>query len=129
MMKKRTVFVGLFLVLFGFGSAAFAQQGGFTGPSGQGTSGATRNYRTATVSQLQGIGGKSYVMLNGYVVGSVGGKHYTFRDDTGEVRVEIERSAWRGVTVSATDRVELLVEVERKRNGRIEVEAKSLRKI
>ncbi|MCL2557964.1 MAG: NirD/YgiW/YdeI family stress tolerance protein [Treponema sp.] len=129
-MKKYTVLVGLSLAMVVFGSAAFAQQGGFTGPVTPGTASAQMDFRSMTIGQFQTLPtGKSYVVLTGNVVNSLGRDRYTFRDSTGEIMVEIERYVWWDMSVSPTDRVQLLVKVERNRNGRIEVEGKGIRRI
>ena len=129
-MKKYTILVAMCLAMVGLASAAYAQQGGFTGPSAPGTPGGQMGYQNVTVSQLQTLpNNKAYVVLTGNITQSVRGKYYTFRDATGEVTVEIDQQYWWNVTASPTDRVELLVKFERKRNGRIEVEGKGIRKI
>ena len=130
-MKKYSVFVVFCLVALFSTAALFAQQGGgFTGPSTLRTTDGQAGYQAVTVSQLQTLPNtKAYVTLTGNITQSVGRKNYTFRDATGEITVEIERQYWWDLTVSPTDRVQLLVKVEKKRNGRIEAEAKGLKKL
>ena len=129
-MKKYTVLFALCLAVLGFGSAVYAQQGGFTGPSAPGTPGGQMGYQNVTVGQLQTLpNNKAYVVLTGNITQSLRGKYYTFRDATGEITIEIDSQYWWNVTVSPSDRVEVLVKFERKRNGRVEVEGKGIRKI
>ena len=128
-MKKYSVFVVFCLVALFSAATVFAQQGsGFTGPSVPRAANVQGAYQAATVSQLQNLPHKSYVILTGNVTQSVGRNSYTFRDATGETIVKIGVHYWWDLTVGPSDRVQILVEVERKRNGRIEVEAKGLRK-
>ena len=128
-MKRYSVFVGLCFVALFSGALVFAQQGGFTGPSAPVVSNAQGVYQAVTVSQLQTLpNNKSYVTLSGNLTQSIGRNSYTFRDATGEISVKIGVHYWWGLTAGPSDRVQILVEVEKKRNGRIEVEAKGLRR-
>ena len=68
-------------------------------------------------------------MLTGNLINSVRRNYYTFRDASGEIIIEISPYYFWGITVGPSDRVTILVEVEKKRNGRIEVEAKGIRKV
>ena len=101
---------------------------GYTGPAG--------SYGQAvTVSQLNTIPSNSFVILTGNIIQPVGKKYYTFRDSApsneggGEITIEIESKVWQGLTVGPSDRVEITVKVEKKKDGRIEVEAKNIRKL
>lgn len=82
----------------------------FSGPSAQG--------RASTVAEAQNVRLGSYVTLTGNIVSHLRGDYFTFRDNTGEMRVEIERNVWRGRDVSPTTRVRLLGEVDRGPAGR-----------
>ena len=129
-MKKYSVFVVLCLVALFSTATVFAQQSGFTGPSAPMAANAQGVYQATTVSQLQTLpNNKSYVTLSGNITQFAGRNNYTFRDASGEITVKIDRHYWWNLTLSPTDRVQILVEVEKKRNGRIEVEAKGLRRL
>ena len=132
-MKKYAILAVCCLVLFFGAGTIFAQQGGFIGPVVP--SATVRNtavqsqYQNVTVSQLSSLPNKSYVVLTGNLVNFDGRKYYTFQDTTGEVAIEISaRHLW-GISVGPNDRVTILVEVERKRDGRIEVESKVVRRV
>jgi uncharacterized protein (TIGR00156 family) len=128
-MKKYAIFVIFCLVAAVTAVTVFAQQGGgFTGPSAPGTN-SGQEYQAVSVSQLQTLNAKSYVTLTGNITQSTGRGNYTFRDASGEITVEIDRHYWWGLSVGPSDRVQLLVEVEKKRNGKIDVEAKGIRKL
>ena len=129
-MKRYSVLAVVCLVALFSGAVVFAQQsGGFTGPTVPRATAAQTVYQAVTVSQLQTLpNSKSWVTLTGNITQSVGRKSYTFRDATGEINVEIDSQYWWGLTVAPTDRVQVLVSVEKKRNGRIEAEVKGIRK-
>ena len=82
-----------------------------------------------SVSQVQSVPNKTYAILKGHIVESVKKEHYTFQDSTGEIEVKIKSKYWDGLTAGLSVGVEILVEVESKKDGRIEVEAKSVREI
>ena len=78
-----------------------------------------------TVAEASRLPAGSWVILTGYIVNSLpGGKHYTFRDSSGEITVEIEWDIWRGLSAGPQDRVTIYGDMESRR-GRpcIEVEA------
>ena len=129
-MKKYTAFIVCCLVTTLAAATVFAQQSGFTGPSAPSTATGQAGYQAVTVNQLQTLPtSKAYVTLTGNITQSAGRNSYTFRDSSGETTVKIENHLWWNLSVGPSDRVQLLVEVERKRNGRVEVEAKGIRKI
>jgi uncharacterized protein (TIGR00156 family) len=128
-MKRYTVFfiICCFAMLFAAQVTVFSQ--GFTDPSAPTAANVQLTYQAVTVNQLQALPNKSNVTLTGNIVQSNGYNNYTFRDASGDVVISIAWHYWWGLTVGPSDRVQLLVEVERKRNGRIEVEVKGIRKI
>ena len=129
-MKKYSVLAVLLVMAIFATTGLFAQQGGFTGPSAPAATSAQTTYQAVSVNQLGNLPtAKAYVTLTGSITQSVGRTNYTFRDTTGEVTIKISNNYWWNLTVGPSDRVQILVEVERKRNGRIEVEAKGFRKI
>lgn len=54
-----------------------------------------------------------YIILQGHIVKQVGKDDFIFKDSTGEIRVEIERKAWRGQDISLNDEVKLYGEVDK----------------
>lgn len=65
------------------------------------------------------------VELTGYLVKSLGDEHYLFRDNTGDVEVEIDNALWRNIEVSSENKVILRGEVDDDWQG-IEIEIDSL---
>lgn len=102
-MKKMLVFL-LFSL---FASIASAQ---FAGPSATG--------RTSTVAQVGAARLGSYVTVTGHIVVHQRENYFTFRDATGEIRVEIENSVWQHRQIAPETKVRLLAEVDRGFAGR-----------
>ena len=68
------------------------------------------------------------VVLEGKIVKQVGKKDFIFKDDSGELTIEVERKAWHGETVTPNDKVKVIAEVE-KSWGKTELEALFVGKI
>lgn len=94
---------------------AYAQ---FTGPSARGA--------VSSVEQVQSTRANTYVTLTGHIVDHQRKNYYTFRDETGEMRVEIEPSVWRYRNVGPNDKVRLMGEVERNGAGNLYLWVKTL---
>ena len=61
-----------------------------------------------TVMELRNLPAESWVILSGNIINVLpGGRHYTFRDSTGEIIVGIDQNVWRGLYVGVDDRVEI----------------------
>jgi uncharacterized protein (TIGR00156 family) len=89
-------------------SSAGAQ---FIGPSPTG--------QTSTVEQVQNTRVDTYVTVTGNIVAHLREDYYTFRDETGEIRVEIPPSVWRYREVGPDTTVQLLAEVDRNSSGTV----------
>ena len=129
-MKKYTVLFVSFLLVFSLlvfsAPAAFAQQGGFTGPqvfagqqvafSGQaGFMGPSMNVTVAQV--VQTFPNKAQAILRGNIVQYLGGDMYLFRDSSGDVIIKIKNDRWWGLSVGVNDLVEIGGELKREKNG------------
>ncbi|MBM3617944.1 MAG: NirD/YgiW/YdeI family stress tolerance protein [Alphaproteobacteria bacterium] len=65
------------------GTLAFAAHAQYTGPS---------SVKTNTVADvLKTAKDDTYVQLQGHIIAQVGEEKYTFKDKTGEIRVEIDK--------------------------------------
>ena len=134
-MKKHTVFGIYALILFLSCLSVHAQEGftgpqaGFAGTNASGADNARQFYQPVTAAQALTLPNNSQITLTGFLVNSPRRNYYTFRDATGEIIVEIERKYWGGLSVGPNDRVQIFAELERKRNGTIEVEVAIVRKI
>ena len=87
-------------------SATNAQMGGgFEGPS------AEKN--ATTVAEALKLSDEAYVTLTGKIVNSLGDEKYTFRDETGDVVVEIDDEDWRGIKVTPENTITINGEVDK----------------
>ena len=82
----------------------------FTGPSVPGKPG--------TVAQVVRARLGTYVAVTGHIVAHQRQNYFTFRDGTGEIRVEIEESVWQGRKVGPETKVRLLAEIDQGPAGR-----------
>ena len=81
----------------------------FAGPEAPG--------EVTTVQEVTSARIGSYVTVVGNVVNHLREDYYTFRDETGEIRVEIPHRVWQNRTVTPDTRVRLLAEVDRNLAG------------
>ena len=97
-----------------------AQHGGFSGPS-QGIN---------TVKSVLDAGmfsDDTPVMLTGYVVASLGGEIYTFKDNTGTIHVEIDHDKWFGLQATPTTKITIHGDIDKELNyTKIDVDRVSL---
>lgn len=82
----------------------------FTGPSVTGNAVSVAELRTALPGR--------YVSVSGHIVAHQRGDYYTFRDASGDIRVEIDPAVWQGRPVGPEARVRLLAEVDVGLTGR-----------
>jgi uncharacterized protein (TIGR00156 family) len=108
-------FPALTLVWLLLPSHAVAQ---YTGPTPTG--------RTSTVEQARNAPVDTYVTVSGNIVAHLREDYYTFRDNTGDIRVEIESRVWRNREVGPDTTVRLLAEVDRNAAGTVYLWVKSL---
>lgn len=111
-MRRRLV---LTLVSFLLPATAMAQ---FTGSTTTGES--------STVAQARNARVDTYVTVTGNIVAHLREDYYTFRDNTGEIRVEIEPRVWRNREVGPDTTVRLLAEVDRNAAGTVYLWVQSL---
>lgn len=95
------------LIFCMFATTASAQ---FVGPGRAG--------QPITVAQVADARLGSIVAVAGNIIKRQRANYYTFRDETGEIRVEISRAVWRGREVRPETKVKLTGEVERGFFGR-----------
>ena len=85
--------------------------------------------QTITVSEARALPQNSWVTLNGNIISSLpGGNRFNFRDSSGDITIEIDRSVWRGLSVGASDRVEISGEV-RINNRQVSIRVRAIRRI
>jgi uncharacterized protein (TIGR00156 family) len=101
-------YVSLLLGFLLLSSTSFAQ---FTGPSVTG--------RLSTVAEARNAPVDTYVTVTGNIVAHLREDYYTFRDQTGEIRVEIETPVWRNRKIGPETKVRMVAEVDRNAAGTI----------
>ena len=81
-----------------------------------------------SVAQLKEVADDQWVTLEGKLVKHLGGENYLFRDDSGEVEVEVDGDVWRGTEVGPDDLIRVRGEVDHSWN-KTEVEVEHLEKV
>ncbi|MDU8923741.1 NirD/YgiW/YdeI family stress tolerance protein [Pasteurellaceae bacterium LIM206] len=94
---------------------------GFGGPKGI-TGGFVVSKDPVKVSGSDKWEDDAFVVLEGNIIKQVGKKDFVFKDDSGELTLEIDRKAWRGEVISPKDKVKIIANVD-KSFGKLEVEA------
>lgn len=80
-------------------------------------SGPSPTAKTATVAQAKNAQVNSYVTVTGNLINHLRGDYYTFRDASGEMRVEIESTVFNNRKVDPDTKVRLQAEVDRSAAG------------
>jgi len=102
----KHIFSLLFLLL-----AVVVYGQGFTGPGSEGQ--IVMMSRIITVNEARNLPNDSWVVLTGNIINMLpGGRQYTFRDTTGDIALDIGPKEWRGLSVDASDKVEIYGEVK-----------------
>ncbi len=82
-----------------------------------------------TIEQAKNYPHDSWVIITGNIVSVLpGGRHFMFRDSSGEIPVEIGPKEWRGLSVGEYDKVEISGEMKRER-GQVFIKVHAIRKI
>jgi uncharacterized protein (TIGR00156 family) len=102
---KKVLAIALLFSLIGVN--AMAQ---FTGPSAKG--------QPSTVKEVYQARLGTYVTVTGRLVTHLRENYFTFRDDTGDIRVEIENSVWENRQIGPDTKVRLLAEIDHGIAGR-----------
>jgi len=85
--------------------------------------------KSVTTNEAKNYPHDSWVVINGNIVSVLpGGRHFMFRDSSGEIPIEIGPKEWRGLSVGVSDKVEISGEVKKER-GQIFIKVHAIRKI
>lgn len=79
-----------------------------------------------TVEAASSARSDTYVTVTGSISSHLREEYYIFRDETGEVRVEIEDALWAGRQITPDDTVRLRAEVDRRLTGQVYLWVQSL---
>lgn len=66
-----------------------------------------------TIKSIDGIKDDARVTLEGYIVEKVKSEHYTFKDDTGVIEIEIDDKNLRGMLVTPETRIRIIGELDK----------------
>lgn len=105
-MKKLLSLIAM-LTLSSCASAGFnnGKQGGFNGTAGG---------KSGTVAQvLKMTQDDAPVQLTGKIVRQIDGDEFIFRDASGEIKIDIDDSAWQGQDVSPKDTITIFGKLDR----------------
>ncbi|MGL5264682.1 MAG: NirD/YgiW/YdeI family stress tolerance protein [Plesiomonas shigelloides] len=80
--------------------------GGFTGPS-------QAPVTVAEVKKYSVIQDDTPVVLIGRITGAIGGEYYAFKDNTGEITIEVDHEDWLGVNITPQNKVKIYGEVDK----------------
>jgi len=130
-MKKLIPLV--LIVTLGVSGAVLAKphgnQGGFNGGNASQLNAGGFNgglVSATTVEKAKQLPNNSWVILKGHIIKQTGKKDYIFKDNTGEVKIEIDHRRWMGQTISPDDLVEISGAVDKDWNS-FEIEVKSIK--
>jgi uncharacterized protein (TIGR00156 family) len=104
MLHRKTFLLGLGSLI------ALRAQAQFTGPGVAAP--------TTSVAQLRQARVGSYATVEGRIVAHQRQNYYSFRDASGEIRVEIEPALWQNRKIGPDDKVRLIGEVDQGPAGR-----------
>ena len=71
------------------------------------------NNVASTVAQAKDANDNDHVVLEGFVINKIRDNKYTFRDNTGEITVEIDHDVFRGKEVKPETKVQIKGEVDK----------------
>jgi len=123
-MKK---FFSIFTFILFFSAAYFHGQG-FYGPGTDGQP--VMVGRNVTINEAKNYPHDSWVFITGNLVNVLpGGRHFMFRDSSGEIPVEIGPKEWRGLSAVISDAAEYRVQIcgeVKKERGQIFIKAHAI---
>lgn len=121
MLKKISVLSLIVVLVAGVAHAGDHHKapagGGFQGPGADLT----------TVQSALNMKDDANVRLVGHIEKSLGDEKYMFKDNTGEIIVEIDNDLWQGRTVTPNDSIEINGEVDKEWGDKIKIDVDSLK--
>lgn len=100
---KKLLVCGLLFASTTVVAAEGVKQGGFTGPS---------RGSVDTIDKALEAKDDTPAVLTGYIIESLGDEEYRFKDDSGEMIVEIDDDNWKGIEATPETKLTLLGEIE-----------------
>lgn len=128
-MRKISVLVLLAALVF----SPLPAMSAFKGPDSQiqesgGYSGPISGAAGDTVSKVWDLGDDAPVVLTGHIVSQLAGKKdkFIFKDQTGEIKVEIGRKTFRGQNITPQDTVRISGKVDKDFGEKAEIDVKQI---
>ena len=110
--------LGIIATIATFGAFSDMAVGQFVGGTPRGSVMSVKAARAAEID--------TYVVVTGSIVAHLREDYYTFRDATGDIRVEISDRVWSGRPVTPENKVSLVAEVDRNSSGLVYLWVQSL---
>ena len=101
-MKKSYLQVSLLALVFGLATPVFAQ---YTGPQ--------QKIALSTVAVAAKAGDKTHVVLEGVIASRIRDEHYTFKDATGTIEIEIDAKYFPATPVNENTRLRIHGKVDK----------------
>jgi len=114
----KSIFFTLVAMFISFNMANAQLAGGFDGPRAP-------SMAPITIEEALSMGDDTIVVLRGKIVHSLGDEKYLFKDDTGEVIIEIDDEDWHGVKVTPEDTLEIVGEIDKEFFEKTKIDVKS----
>lgn len=92
--------------------SAPAMAGFQNGNASYNKSATTQTAAISTVAQAKKARDNARFVISGKILNQVGDEKFTFQDETGSIRIEVDSRAWRGLNVSAKDRIRISGKVD-----------------
>lgn len=111
-------------------SVASAQ---YTGPQGNqnnkgGYQGPSLSQTITSVKDAMSLRDDAYIKMRGKIVKHSHKDKYIFRDETGDITIEIDKDKWRGLIINESDLVEIVGEVDKDWNS-VEIDVDYITKV
>ena len=94
--------IAILITVFALSTNALA---GFDGPRA--------TPEVVPVNSISDMNDDTKVTIEGYIVEQISVDHYLFKDDTGDIKVEIEDKIFRGANVTPETQIRLIGDVDR----------------
>ena len=114
----KTVFFTLLAMFVGFNVANAQLVGGFDGPGAPSMS-------PISIQQALTMRNDTIVVIRGKIVNNLGDEKYLFKDETGDVIIEIDDEDWHGVRITPQDTIEIVGEIDKEFLERTKIDVKS----
>lgn len=101
---------------------------GFTGNTTQNGGFISSQPATISVTQALKTPDNTMIALEGYILRQIGRDDYVFSDGTAEIKIEIDKHVWNGLTISPNDKIQIYGKLDNEIFEKAEVEVIRLEK-